>query len=73
VHLLERLVKDGKKVLLAAPSNTAVDNVLERCAHVDALEARLVRLGESACMAQSVRRSVGWLARGFMKHARHSV
>ena len=52
VELILQLVARGEKVLACAPSNTAVDNLLERLVFQG---CRAVRLGHPARVAESVR------------------
>jgi superfamily I DNA and/or RNA helicase len=52
VELIIQAVKRGDKVLAVAPSNTAVDNLLERLV---AAKQRVVRLGHPARVAESLR------------------
>jgi ATP-dependent RNA/DNA helicase IGHMBP2 len=52
VELIIQAIRRGDKVLAVAPSNTAVDNLLERLV---AVKQRVVRLGHPARIAESLR------------------
>ena len=54
VELIGQLIDDGQQVLACAPSNTAVDNLLERLVNQG---RRAVRLGHPARVAESLRES----------------
>lgn len=50
-HLINSLYKEGKKVLVTAPSNTAVDNILEK---LQALEIPSTRIGNPIRMDENL-------------------
>lgn len=52
VEVVRRAVENGERVLVCAPSNTAVDNVLERLVHTG---VSAVRLGHPARVSATVR------------------
>jgi len=52
VELIRQAISQGKKVLACAPSNTAVDNLLERLVAAD---CRAVRVGHPARVGQRLR------------------
>lgn len=52
VEIIRQAVKDGKRVLASAPSNIAVDNLLEKLLETD---IRLVRMGHPARTLESLR------------------
>ncbi|XP_049748683.1 DNA-binding protein SMUBP-2 isoform X1 [Elephas maximus indicus] len=51
VEIILQAVKQGSKVLCCAPSNVAVDNLVERLAHC---EQRVLRLGHPARLLESI-------------------
>lgn len=55
VEIITELVKRGEKVLVCAPSNVAVDNIVERLGD-RSLSGRMVRLGHPARLSETARR-----------------